>query len=50
MPIMQWNESLSVGVRSIDAQHKMLLKHLNDLADAMSQGKAKDSLCLSCHS
>jgi hemerythrin len=44
MPIMQWNDSLSVGVGSIDAQHKMLLKHLNDLADAMAQGKAKDSL------
>ncbi|MGD6933627.1 MAG: bacteriohemerythrin [Candidatus Bathyarchaeia archaeon] len=44
MPIMQWNDSLSVSVRSIDAQHKMLLKHLNDLADAMSQGKAKDAL------
>lgn len=44
MPIMQWDDSLSVGVTSIDAQHKTLLKHLNDLADAMSQGKAKDSL------
>ena len=30
-----WNDSLSVGVRLIDDQHKMLLKHLAELSEAV---------------
>jgi len=44
MPLMQWNDTLSVGVTEIDAQHKNLVSYLNDLHFAMSQGKGKDIL------
>jgi hemerythrin len=41
---MQWNDSFSVGVSEIDAQHKNLVLYLNDLNFAMSQGKGKEVL------
>ena len=39
----EWNESLSVGIELIDEQHKMLIKRLNDVAEAIekSQGPAQ---------
>lgn len=42
MAIMQWDTSLSVGVAEMDAQHKKLIAMINDLDDAMRQGKGKD--------
>ena len=30
-----WDDSLSVGVATIDEQHKMLLKHLGELSEAV---------------
>jgi hemerythrin len=42
--LLKWSDSLSVGVVEIDAQHKTLISNLNDLADAMSQGKANAAL------
>lgn len=42
MPLLTWNDSLSVGVRAIDTQHSTLLSILNDLHDAMLQGRAKE--------
>jgi len=44
MPIMKWDESLSVDVRVIDAQHRTLIMNLNELGDAMLQGKASSML------
>jgi hemerythrin len=44
MPILKWTDSLSVGVREIDAQHKTLIMNLNELFDAMKQGKANTML------
>ncbi len=35
MPLMEWNEKLSVGIPTIDAEHKKLVAMLNDLYDAM---------------
>ena len=35
-----WEEKYSVGIQSIDNQHKELFRHLNDLLEAMKQGKA----------
>ncbi len=35
MPLLEWNENLSVGVPSVDEQHKTLLGMLNELYDAM---------------
>jgi hemerythrin len=42
MALMEWNNSYSVNVAEIDVQHKKLVDMINDLNDAMSQGKGKD--------
>jgi hemerythrin-like metal-binding protein len=41
MPLLTWNDSLSVGVRTIDKQHSTLVAILNELYDAMMKGQAK---------
>lgn len=41
---VQWNQNLAVGVADIDGQHKELFKRINDLLDALSQGKGKQEL------
>ena len=43
-PLVTWNESWMVGVQEIDAQHKHLVSLLNQLHQALSQGKGKDVL------
>ena len=42
MSVIDWNESLSVGIASIDEQHKKLVKMINDLNEAMRSGRGKD--------
>ncbi len=42
MAFINWNDSLSVNVVVIDLQHKKLIAMINDLAEAMKQGKGKD--------
>jgi hemerythrin len=44
MALIQWNEALSVGVTELDLQHKRLFAMINDLNDAMMQGKGKEVL------
>lgn len=44
MPLVTWNDKLSVGVQSIDDQHKKLVSLLNQLHDGMMSGKGKDIL------
>ena len=44
MPLMSWKEEYSVKISQIDQQHKKLIDLINQLNDAMSQGKAKDVL------
>ncbi len=44
MPLIQWNESLSVNVAEIDRQHQKLIGMINELNEAMRQGKGKDVL------
>jgi hemerythrin len=44
MGIVQWDETLSVGVREIDAQHQRLLALINDLHEAMKEGKSREML------
>jgi hemerythrin len=44
MGMIQWNESLSVNVAEIDAQHQKLIGLINDLNAAMLQGKGRDVL------
>jgi len=44
MAIITWNESLMVGIPDIDKQHQSLVVGINNLQDAMAQGKGKDFL------
>lgn len=39
MSYVDWNESMSVGVEVIDRQHKELLRLINELHGAMTQGQ-----------
>ena len=44
MPIISWNNNMSVKVAEIDKQHQKLVDMINDIHDAMRQRKAKDIL------
>ncbi|MBI1890458.1 MAG: hemerythrin family protein [Burkholderiales bacterium] len=44
MPCFSWNDDLSVGNKFIDDDHRALIKLVNELHDAMSQGHGKDIL------
>ena len=36
--LWQWDESLSVGINVIDAQHKRIVQYINELATARDNG------------
>ena len=42
MALIEWSNALSVGVPEMDQQHKRLVDMLNQLYDAMGQGKGDD--------
>lgn len=42
MALIQWNASLSVNIAEIDTQHQRLVAMINELNDAMVQGRGKD--------
>ena len=44
MPIIDWNEKLSVNIKDIDTQHQKLISMINQLHDAMKGGKGKEIL------
>lgn len=44
MALLQWDNSLSVGITSIDEQHKQLVSVVNSLHDAMKAGRSKEAL------
>ncbi|NLD38667.1 MAG: hemerythrin family protein [Desulfatiglans sp.] len=44
MPLINWEESLSVKVSEIDNQHKKLVGLINTLHDAMKERKANEAL------
>jgi len=44
MAFIKWNDQYSVGVEEIDNQHKGLVKLINKLFDAMSEGQANNIL------
>lgn len=43
MALITWNDNLSVKIDEIDNQHKKLIDLINQLHEAMKQGKAKDA-------
>ena len=42
MALITWNDSFSVNVAEIDKQHQSLVQMMNELHDAMRQGKGKN--------
>jgi hemerythrin len=42
MALINWSDSFSVNVSEIDLQHKKLVTMINELSDAMKQGRGKD--------
>ena len=42
MALVEWTTDLSVNVAEIDTQHRKLVAMINDLNEAMKQGKGKD--------
>lgn len=44
MPLLTWNQSLSVGIEELDAQHQKLIDILNHLYDAMGDGHGTQAL------
>jgi hemerythrin len=44
MPILVWDESFSVRIAKVDQQHKQLFSLINQLHDAMAEGKGKETL------
>jgi hemerythrin-like metal-binding protein len=43
MALLQWNEKFSVGVKSIDEQHKVLIETLNELHHAIMKSEPRSS-------
>ena len=41
MPLVEWNNTFSVGIQKIDEQHKKFFSLLNTLYDAIMQGKGE---------
>lgn len=44
MPLMTWQDNFSVGVPSIDAQHKRLIELINELHQAMLDGAVPEKI------
>ncbi len=44
MPLLVWNDKLSLGLPSIDQQHQRLVEMLNELFDAVQAGRGRDVL------
>lgn len=41
MKLIEWNDSLSVRIGEIDRQHRQLIDLINELSEAMSEGKGR---------
>lgn len=44
MAFFEWTPNLSVGLDTVDRQHRMLIGFINELDDAVTQGKHVDTL------
>ncbi len=43
-PLLRWSDNLSVGIDSIDSQHKTLIDLINELNKQMKSGATKDAV------
>jgi hemerythrin len=41
---MEWNEKLSIGINTIDSQHRELFKRINNLVNAIKQHRCKEEI------
>ncbi len=41
---MEWNDSLAIGINTIDSQHKELFKRINNLVQAIKEHRCKDEI------
>jgi len=41
---MEWSDKLSVGIKTIDSQHKELFKRINNLVAAIKQQRCRDEI------
>jgi hemerythrin-like metal-binding protein len=44
MAFLDWTPALSVGLDTVDRQHRMLIGYINELDEAVQQGRAGDAL------
>ncbi|MHA3964844.1 MAG: bacteriohemerythrin [Candidatus Thorarchaeota archaeon SMTZ1-45] len=44
MTQIEWDDSLSVGIKLIDEQHKMLIQRIKDLSDAVEQARGLEKI------
>jgi hemerythrin len=44
MPLFNWSTQYETGILLVDSQHKKLVDAINDLHDAMKEGKGKDKI------
>jgi len=44
MPLMKWNEEMSVGVQSMDDDHKKLIDLLNEMHEGLAAGLDREAL------
>jgi hemerythrin len=44
MAVLKWDDSLGVGVASVDAQHRQLVGYINALHDALETGEGRGRL------
>lgn len=44
MAAILWDESLSIGISTIDRQHRVLIEHINRLDDAVTRGAGRGVL------
>ena len=44
MPLIEWNEGLSVGIDAMDEQHKKWIGIINELDDALLNGRSLEIL------
>jgi hemerythrin len=41
---MEWTEKLSIGIATIDSQHRELFKRINNLVFAIKQGRCREEI------